>query len=34
MLSDIFVAGPGTPPPGGVKSAMFALLMIEMLVWA
>ena len=27
-------AGPGTPPPGGVNSAMFALLMIEMLVWA
>ena len=26
-------AGIGVPPPGGVKSAMFALLMIEALVW-
>src|ERR1700720_3675242 len=27
-------AAPGVPPPGGVKSAIFALLMIETLVWA
>ena len=30
----IFLAGPGTPPPGGVKRAMFALLMIDTLVCA
>src|SRR5436190_21299019 len=30
----MLVAGAGVPPPGGVKSAMFALLMIEMLVCA
>src|SRR5512143_74202 len=28
----MLVAGPGVPPPGGVKSAMFALLTIETLV--
>src|SRR6266404_3612511 len=33
-LSAILLAGPGTPPPGGVKRAMFALLMIETLVCA
>src|SRR5690349_21527075 len=27
-------AASGVPPPGGVKSAIFALLMIETLVWA
>ncbi len=33
-LSAMLVAGLGTPPPGGVKSATFALLMIETLVCA
>ena len=32
-LSWMFVAGPGTVPPGGVNRAMFALLMIEALIW-
>src|SRR5439155_5614061 len=30
----MFVAGPAPPPPGGVNSAMFALLMIDTLVCA
>src|SRR5438309_8285749 len=30
----MLVAGPGVPPPGGVKRAMFALLMMETLVCA
>src|SRR5207249_330571 len=33
-LSAMVIAGRGVPPPGGVNSAMFALLMIETLVCA